>query len=143
MNQDLSVPAPGIQCKCHLPGDALTAVIDRFIDEIWEDQKLDVLSEIVKEDATFYFGEDILTGVGAIREFIQTVHTAFPNLRYEIADLFIDGDKIAMRFIGTASHQGDYDGKAATGKMSVMRASQSFTWTGIGSPMVGLSRIGR
>ncbi len=95
--------------------EALRAVMDRFIHEIWEDQKLDVLSEIVKEDATFYFGEDILTGVGAIREFIRAVHTAFPNLRYEIADLFIDGDKIAMRFVGTASHQGEYDGKAATG----------------------------
>ena len=61
------------------------AVMDRFIHEIWEDQKLDVLSEIVNEDATFYFGEDILTGVGAIREFIGAVHTAFPDLRYESA----------------------------------------------------------
>ena len=96
--------------------EALRAVMDRFIHEIWEDQKLDVLSEIVKEDATFYFGGDILTGVGAIREFIGAVHAAFPDLRYEIADLFFDGDKIAMRFIGSASHQSDYDGKAATGK---------------------------
>ncbi len=96
--------------------EALRAVMDRFIHEIWEDQKLDVLSEIVNEDATFYFGEDILTGIEAIREFIGAVHTAFPDLRYEIADLFIDGDKIAVRFIGTASHQGDYGGKAATGK---------------------------
>ncbi len=95
---------------------ALRAVMDRFIHEIWEDQKLDVLSEIVMEDATFYFGEDILTGVEAIREFIGAVHTAFPDIRYEIADLFLDDDKIAMRFIGTASHQGKYDGKAATGK---------------------------
>ena len=85
--------------------EALRAVMDRFIHEIWGDQQLDVLSEIVEDDATFYFGEDVLNGVGAIREFIGAVHTAF-----------IDGDKIAVRFIGTASHQGDYDGKAATGK---------------------------
>ncbi len=96
--------------------EALRAVMDRFIHEIWEDQRLDVLSEVVKEDATLYFGEDILTGIEAIREFIGAVHTAFPDLSYEIADLFIDGDKIAMRFIGSASHQGDYDGKAATGE---------------------------
>ena len=95
--------------------EALLAVMDRFIHEIWEDQRFDVLSEVVKEDATFYFGGDILIGIEAIREFIAAVHTAFPDLRYEIADLFIYGDKIAVRFIGTASHQGDYDGKAATG----------------------------
>ena len=96
--------------------EVLRAVMGRFIHEIWEDQKLDVLSEVVKEDATLYFGEDILTGIEAIREFIGAVHAAFPDLRYEIADLIFDGDKIAMRFIGTASHQGKYDGKAATGK---------------------------
>ena len=96
--------------------ETLRAVMDRFIHEIWEEQRLDVLSEIVKEDATLYFGEDTLTGIEAIREYIGAVHTAFPDLRYEIADLFFDGDKIAMRFIGSASHQGDYDGKAATGK---------------------------
>ena len=96
--------------------EVLRAVMERFIHEIWGDQKLDVLSEVVKGDATLYFGEAILTGVGAIREFIGAVETAFPDLRYEITDLFFDGAKIAMRFIGSASHQGDYDGKAATGK---------------------------
>ncbi len=96
--------------------EVLRAVMERFIHEIWGDQKLDVLSEVVKGDATLYFGEDILTGVGAIREFIGAVHTAFPDLRYEIADLFFDGATIAMRFIGSASHQGEYDGKVATGK---------------------------
>ena len=96
--------------------EVLRAVMNRFIHEIWEDQKLDLLSEVVKEDATLYFGGDVLTGVGAIREFIGAVHTAFPDLRYEIADLFFDGNKIAMRFIGSASHRGEYDGKAATGK---------------------------
>ena len=45
--------------------EALRAVMDRFIHEIWEDQRLDALSEVVREDATLYFGGDILTGVGA------------------------------------------------------------------------------
>ena len=49
--------------------EALRAAMDRFIHEIWEDQRLDVLSEVVKEDATFYFGGDILIGIEAIREF--------------------------------------------------------------------------
>ncbi len=96
--------------------DALQAVMDRFIHEIWHDRKLDVVSEVFKEDATLHLGDDVLTGVGAIREFMQGVQTAFPDLRYEVADLFFDGDRIAMRYLGTATHRGDYDGKAATGK---------------------------
>ena len=96
--------------------EALRAMMDRFIHEIWEDQRLDVLSEVVKEDATLHLGDDVLTGAEAIRGFMEGVQTAFPDLRYEVTDLFFDGDKIAMRYLGSASHQGDYDGKAATGK---------------------------
>lgn len=44
--------------------EVLRAVMDRFIHEIREDQRLDILSEIVKQDAKLYFGEDILLGVG-------------------------------------------------------------------------------
>jgi predicted ester cyclase len=93
----------------------LRAVMDRFIHEIWHGQRLDVVSEVFKEDARLHLGDDVLTGAGAIRGFMKGVQTAFPDLRYEVADLFIDGDRIAMRYLGTATHRGDYDGKAATG----------------------------
>lgn len=94
----------------------LRIVMERFIREAWEDKKLNLLSEFVKEDATLYFEGDILTGINAIREYIGAAQTAFPDLRYEIADLFFDGDKIAMRYIGSATHRGEYEGKYATGK---------------------------
>ena len=94
----------------------LRIVMERFIREVWEDKKLNLLSEFVKEDASLYFERDILTGINAIREYIGAAQTAFPDLRYEIADLFFDGDKIAMRYIGSVSHQDDYDGKTATEK---------------------------
>ncbi len=96
--------------------DALRAVMDRFIHEIWNGRKLDVVAEVFKEDATLHLGDDVLTGAEAIRGFMEGVQTAFPDLRYEVTDLFFDGDRIAMRYLGSASHQGDYDGKAATGK---------------------------
>jgi predicted ester cyclase len=89
--------------------------MERFLREVWEDKKLDLLPEFVKEDATLYFEGDILSGINSIREYIGAAQKAFPDLRYEIADLFFDGDKIAMRYIGSATHQGKYEGKHATG----------------------------
>lgn len=96
---------------------ALQAVMDRFTNEIWNHRRLDVVAEVFKADATVHLEDSAVTGVEAIRDgFMRPFQEAFPDLRYEIADLFIDGDRIAMRYIGTATHQGDYDGKPATGK---------------------------
>lgn len=96
--------------------EALRAVMDRFIDEIWHGHKLDVVAEVFMADATLHLGDDVLSGAEAIRRFMAGVQTAFPDLRYEVTDLLFDGDKIAMRYRGSATHRGDYDGKAATGK---------------------------
>ena len=96
---------------------ALQAVMDRFIDEIWNNRRLDVVAEVFKSDATVHLEDSSVTGVEAIRDdFMGPYQAAFPDLRYEIADLFFDGNRIAMRYRGTATHQGDYDGKPATGK---------------------------
>ena len=96
---------------------ALQAVMDRFIKEIWNNRRLDVVAEVFKADATVHLEDSSVTGIEAIRDgFMRPFQEAFPDLHYDIADLFFDGDRIAMRYIGTATHRGDYDGKPATGK---------------------------
>ena len=95
----------------------LQAVMDRFTNEIWNNRRLDVVAEVFKADATVHLENCAVTGIEAIRDgFMLPFQEAFPDLRYDIADLFFDGNRIAMRYIGTATHHGDYDGKPATGK---------------------------
>ena len=96
---------------------SLKAVMDRFTEDIWNNRRLDVVDEVFKPDATVHLEDSAVTGIEAIRDgFMRPFQAAFPDLHYDIADLFFDGDRIAMRYIGTATHQGDYDGKPATGK---------------------------
>ena len=96
---------------------ALQAVMDRFTEDIWNNRRLDVVAEVFKADATVHLEDSAVTGIEAIRDgFMLPFQAALPDLHYDIADLFFDGDRIAMRYIGTATNQGDYDGKPATGK---------------------------
>ncbi|MFP6744327.1 MAG: ester cyclase [Alphaproteobacteria bacterium] len=96
---------------------ALQAVMDRFTEDIWNNRRLDVVAEVFKADATVHLEDSAVTGMEAIRDgFMRPLQAAFPDLHYDIADLFFDGDRIAMRYIGTATHHGDYDGKPATDK---------------------------
>ena len=104
--------------------EALRAVMDRFIDELWNNRDLDVASAIFKEDATLHLVDTVLTGIEAIRdESMRPAQEAFPDLFFEVVDLLFDGNKIAMRYVGSATHRGDYAGVAATGK--------KFTYDGI------------
>ncbi len=96
---------------------ALQATMDRFIDEIWHGHRLDVVVEVFKSDATVHLGDSAVTGMATIRDdFMRPYQTAFPDLRYQVTDLLFDGNRIAMHYLGTATHTGDYEGKPATGK---------------------------
>ena len=97
--------------------EALQAVMDRFIDELWNDRRLDVASEIFKEDATLHVADNDLTGIETIRDdYMRSAQEAFPDLFFAVTDLLFDGNKIAMRYVGSATHRGDYAGVAATGE---------------------------
>jgi predicted ester cyclase len=59
----------------------------------------------------------ILEGSDRLRdEFIRPTQLAFPDLHHEISDIMVENDKVAMRYVGSGTHQGDFDGKKATGK---------------------------
>jgi predicted ester cyclase len=50
--------------------------------------------------------------VGGLREVVR----AFPDYRWELRDLLIEGDRIAAHFIDTGTHRGDAFGVPATGR---------------------------
>jgi predicted ester cyclase len=50
-------------------------------------------------------------------------YTAFPDMHYTVEDLIAEGDKVVCRWTVRATHQGEFMGVPATGKV--------VTWTGI------------
>jgi steroid delta-isomerase-like uncharacterized protein len=50
--------------------------------------------------------------VAGLREVVQ----AFPDYHWDLRDLFVDGDRIAARFIDTGTHRGPAFGVPATGR---------------------------
>ena len=92
-------------------------IIERMIEEVWNQKRLDVLSELYQPDAKVYLSSGVLEGSGRLRdEFIRPTQSAFPDLHHEIADILVEGNKVAMRYFGSGTHQGDFDGRKATGK---------------------------
>jgi steroid delta-isomerase-like uncharacterized protein len=51
-----------------------------------------------------------------IIQVIQSFYEAFPDNIHSIKDMIAESDKVAVRFIQNATHKGEYEGIAPTGK---------------------------
>jgi predicted ester cyclase len=104
------------------------AIARRFFEEVWNQQKLDVVDEIFALNV-------ILNGTSVSREAIKQLVTArraaFPDIHVTVDDQVAEGDKVSTRRTWQATHQGSYRGLAATGKrvrwtqISIVRFAES------------------
>src|SRR5262249_1282313 len=61
-------------------------------------------------------GFPLLQGIEAFRQFTSGFFAAFPDLQTTIEDLIAEGDKVAIRQPGRATHNGTFLGIPPTGK---------------------------
>ncbi len=88
-----------------------------MMEEVWNRKNLDLLSELYQPDAKVYLSSEVLVGSERLKnDFIRPTLASFPDLFHEINDIICVGDKVAMRYTGTGTHQEDFAGKEATGK---------------------------
>lgn len=89
----------------------------KMLEEVWNLRRLDALPELCQPDARLHSPEGHIEGRDAMRDaFIKPVIEAFPDIIHQIDELIVDGNRVAMRFRGSGTHQHEFNGKAATGK---------------------------
>ena len=107
---------------------------DRIPLEVLNNDNFGLIDEIV---ATDFVEHDPQPGMPPTREglkqTLQALKTAFPDLRYTIEDSLESGDKIVHRLTGTGTMKADYMGMPATGKRA--------TWTEIHIGRVANGRL--
>lgn len=105
-----------------------------FFNEAINSGDLDAFDRYCSDDYVWHGGADPgaigdVHGIERFKAAVGTFFTAFPDLNAEILDLLVDGDKAAVRFRETGTHNGPFVGVAATGKavefagMGIYRAS--------------------
>ena len=75
--------------------------------------QMELLDELVAPD---YIGPQGDKGPAGFARALAPLRTGFPDLRYRIMDIFGEGDRVAIRWTLTGTHQGPFQGFAATGK---------------------------
>lgn len=63
-------------------------------------------------------------GRDGFRSFFQTLTAAFPDVHLEPRTMVVDDDNVAFAYTLTGTHQGEFQGVAATGKRIEVRGVQ-------------------
>ncbi|MFD7237170.1 SDR family NAD(P)-dependent oxidoreductase [Streptomyces syringium] len=102
-----------------------TAVVRRHLDEVVNGGDLGVVDELWAEDLHCHGG--ILGechGLAEWKGFMTANRGALADLRLDVKDIVASGDKVVVRFVGSATHSRAFMGIPATGRKA--------QWIGIG-----------
>jgi steroid delta-isomerase-like uncharacterized protein len=92
-------------------------VARRFGEEVWGRGDLEATEDVLAED---FIEHNPAPGQGPGREghtqVLKVWRAAFPDLTITVDDVLADGDRVALRWTGRATHRGELMGMPATGR---------------------------
>ncbi|MBS2027754.1 MAG: ester cyclase [Deltaproteobacteria bacterium] len=94
-----------------MPSDFIQKVIDTYNSH--EIQRFDAL---LTDDCVLVRNGEGAVGRDAVKKVLAKLYAAFPDITYRIEDVITSGDKVALRWLGEATHRGAYLGVPATGR---------------------------
>jgi steroid delta-isomerase-like uncharacterized protein len=84
-----------------------------LFEEVFNKGRMELLKELVTEDYTGSRGEK---GIGPLKDLINSLRSAFPDIHYELEDLFGADDKVTVRWTWKGTHTGTFRTYPASGK---------------------------
>ena len=102
--------------RMHMGAQENKAVVERLF-EIVNKGDAEGYREVLAEHYVFHGPGGIeANGIDAIIEFASAFFTAFPDLTTTVEEIIAEADKVVARFRISGTHQGEFDGIAATGR---------------------------
>ena len=91
-------------------------IAHRFIEEVWNQGKLDAVDDIVTNDIVIHSAGRDIEGIESFKKYIMSYRNAFPDIKFTIEEQIAQGDKVAERYAIRSTHQGELQGIPPTGK---------------------------
>ncbi|MBO0981828.1 ester cyclase [Microbacterium sp. SD291] len=95
----------------------LRSTMERFLEFI-NSGDASIGREVISPDAAFHapFSPEPLRGLEGYLQILAIMRGGFPDVRWSIEQLLVEGDQVAARFELRGTHGGDFLGVAPTGK---------------------------
>src|ERR1700751_4181920 len=99
----------------------------RFVEELWNERRLDVVDAIFAEDCVTHQlrsggpVDAVPRGPQAIKEHVAGWIASFPDLRFNVEHMLSEGDRVVMQLLMEGTHRGAWLGIPASGKKMQIR----------------------
>jgi steroid delta-isomerase-like uncharacterized protein len=91
-------------------------LVQRYFTEMLNEGRVAVADEILAADAQFTNPPTAVTSREDLKKVVTGLRAAFPDFRFEVAEVVAEGDTVAARWTLTGTHRGPLQGFEATGK---------------------------
>jgi steroid delta-isomerase-like uncharacterized protein len=116
------------------------ALTRRWFEDLFNEGNLSVADELLAQNHVVHdpVFTDLPTGPEADKQIVNIYHGAFPDANITIEDQIAEGDKVATRWTGRGTHQGEFmgvdptDNRVELSGMTINRISEgkiAETWT--------------
>lgn len=96
--------------------DDNAAIVQRYWDEVWNQQNDDSLYELFDAAEVHHWGiGDVTTGPDEFLKRISAFRTAFPDFQIHVDNPIREGDQVVTHYTATGTHEGEWLGVPASG----------------------------
>lgn len=100
-------------------------VLANFLNDVWSGGKIDACDDYLADVYTIHHDpgdpwEGQRLDVAAFKERVRLSRAPFPDQRFDVQQMFADGDAVVATWLWSATHLGDFPGFPATGKPLTM-----------------------
>jgi len=103
--------------------DANKRLVERLVDEFWNQGNLAALDELMAPDAAIHLPTGERVDPAGLKRFAEAWRAAFPDWHATSEELVAEGDRVAERWTGRGTHRGELQGILPTGKQVVAPGS--------------------
>ncbi|MBS2028554.1 MAG: ester cyclase [Deltaproteobacteria bacterium] len=116
----MSASTPAQEPKM-IPSEQNKAVVRKVFEEGVNRGKFEVIERLIADDYVGANSGAAVKGPPAFIKPLMALHEAFPDIQYKFDDVIAEGDKVAVHWHWTGTHQGTFHGPAGvfapTGKL--------------------------
>ena len=92
------------------------ALVRKWFEEVWSQGRADAIDTMLADNARIHGLGPGVQGPDEFKAFHAAYCNAFPDVTITVDDVIAEGDMVAARWSGRATHSGDGLGFAATGR---------------------------
>ncbi len=99
-----------------MPKRTSKATARAYFESVLNAGDLDVAEQIFADEVLFHYPLGELSGLDSVKQYIGTVRTAFPDIRFTVEDLFGEDNRVACRWTLRGTQTGKFRGNPPSGK---------------------------